>query len=130
MADRTLLITDQTMRYARESSEAVKTTVEETTRTAVYAITDAGKAIAEMNKKLVDFGQQNVKAAMDFGTQLINAATIDDVLRIQTAYIQGQTLAMMKQAETLRDLSLQVFQAAFNPFKTQALLTAQSFRSC
>jgi hypothetical protein len=130
MADGTLLITDQTVRYAREGSEAVKMTVEETMRTALHSVTDAGKAIAELNGKIFEFGQQNFNAAMDFGKQLANAGTLKDVLRIQTAYMQGQTLAMTNQMETLRDLSLKVFQAAFNPFKTQALLSAQSFRSC
>ncbi len=130
MADGTLLLTDQTVRYARQSSEAVKTTVEETTRTAVLSFTDAGKAAAELNAKMFEFGQQNFNAALDFGKQLANAGTLKDVLRIQTAYVQGQTLAMTNQMETLRDLSLKVFQAAFNPFKTQALLSAQAFRSC
>lgn len=130
MADGNLLITDQTVRYARQSSQTINHTVQENTQTAFQTFTNSSKAMAELNGKIFEFAQINFNAAVDFSKQLANAGTMKDVVRMQTAYMQGQTLAFGSQIETLRDLSMNVFRAAFEPFKAQSLLAMQQFRSC
>jgi hypothetical protein len=58
---------------------------------------------AELNKKVTDYAQQNVAAAFGFAQQLTQAKDLQDVVRIQTEFLQTQMKSLTEQAEDLSE---------------------------
>src|SRR5450631_2813027 len=69
---------------------------------------------AELNKKVTDYAQQNVATAFGFAQKLTQAKDLQDVVRIQTEFLQTQMKSLTEQA---KDLSETATKAATGPFK-------------
>jgi phasin len=68
----------------------------------------------ELNLKLMDYAQQNVGAAIGFAQNLIQAKDLQDLVRIQTEFLQTQMKSLTEQA---KDLSETATKAAAGPLK-------------
>ena len=69
---------------------------------------------AELNKKVADYAQQNVATAFGFAQQLTQAKDLQDIVRIQTEFLQTQMKSLTAQA---KDLSETATKAATGAFK-------------
>ena len=69
---------------------------------------------AELNKKMADYAQQNVGAAFEFAQKLTQAKDLQDLVRIQTEFLQTQMKSLTEQA---KDLSETATKAAAGPLK-------------
>ena len=65
----------------------------------------------ELNKKVADYAQQNVDTAFGFAQKLTQAKDLQDVVRIQTEFLQTQ---MKSLTELAKDLS--ALKSPFAPF--------------
>ena len=68
----------------------------------------------ELNKKMADYAQQNVGAAFEFAQKLTQAKDLQDLVRIQTEFLQTQMKSLTEQA---KDLSETATKAATVPLK-------------
>jgi hypothetical protein len=68
----------------------------------------------ELNKKVADYAQQNVDTAFGFAQKLTQAKDLQDVVRIQTEFLQTQMKSLTEQA---KDLSETATKAAAGPLK-------------
>ena len=69
---------------------------------------------AELNKKVADYAQQNIGAAFEFAQKLTQAKDLQDLVRIQTEFLQTQMKSLTEQA---KDLSETATKAAAGPLK-------------
>jgi len=74
---------------------------------------------AELNKKVADYAQQNVATAFGFAQQLTQAKDLQDVVRIQTEFLQTQMKSLTEQAKDLSETATKaatgVFKGPFTP---------------
>ena len=57
----------------------------------------------ELNKKVVDYAQQNVATAFGFAQKLTQAKDLQDAVRIQTEFLQTQMKSLTEQAKDLSE---------------------------
>ena len=69
---------------------------------------------AELNKKVADYAQQNVATAFGFAQKLTQSKDLQDLVRIQTEFLQAQMKSLTEQA---KDLSETATKAATGAFK-------------
>ena len=58
---------------------------------------------AEPNKKVTNYAQQNVATAFGFAQKLTQAKDLQDLVRIQTEFLQTQIQSLTEQAKELRE---------------------------
>jgi hypothetical protein len=69
----------------------------------------------ELNEKVADYAQQNVASAFGFAQQLTQAKDLQDLVRIQTEFLQTQMKSLAEQA---KDLSETATKAATGALKS------------
>src|SRR5476649_1964110 len=57
----------------------------------------------ELSKKMTDYAQQNVATAFGFAQNLIQAKDLQDLVRIQTEFLQTQMKSLTEQAKDLSE---------------------------
>src|SRR5664280_1751778 len=58
---------------------------------------------AELNKKVADYAQQNVATAFGFAQKLTQSKDLQDLVRIQTEFLQAQMKSLTEQAKDLSE---------------------------
>jgi phasin len=67
----------------------------------------------ELNKKVADYAQQNVDTAFEFAQKLTQAKDLQDVVRIQTEFLQTQMKSLTEQAKDLSETTTKATTGAF-----------------
>ena len=67
----------------------------------------------ELNKKMVDYAQQNVATAFGFAQKLTQAKDLQDLVRIQTEFLQTQMKSLTEQAKDLSETTTKATTGAF-----------------
>ena len=68
-------------------------------------------ASKELNKKVTDYAQQNVATAFEFAQKLTQAKDLQDVVRIQTEFLQTQMKSFTEQAKDLTETATGAFKS-------------------
>lgn len=55
------------------------------------------KNVADASRLTVSFAEKNMNAAFDMAQQLVQAKTMEEVVKIQTEFVQGQAQALQGQ---------------------------------
>lgn len=55
----------------------------------------------DINDKAIGYAERNVAAAFDFAQKLVRADNVQDVVRLQTEFVQAQMQALNEQANDL-----------------------------
>jgi phasin len=61
------------------------------------------QAALENTKQAVGFAEQNVKAALDHAQKLVQAKGLDEVMRLQSEFMQSQMGALQGQMKAMGD---------------------------
>ena len=67
----------------------------------------------ELNKKVTDYAQQNVATAFAFAQKLTQAKDLQDVVRIQTEFLQTQMKSFTEQAKDFTETATKTATGAF-----------------
>jgi phasin len=67
----------------------------------------------ELNKKVADYAQQNVATAFGFAQKLTQAKDLQDVVHIQTEFLQTQMESLTEQAKDLTETATKAATGAF-----------------
>ena len=70
---------------------------------------------AVLNKKVTDYAQQNVATAFGFAQKLTQAKDLQDLVRIQTEFLQTQMKSLTEQAKELRETATKAAAALKGP---------------
>jgi hypothetical protein len=75
---------------------------------------------AELNKKVADYAQQNIATAFGFAQKLTQAKDLQDLVRIQTEFLQTQMKSLTEQAKDLSETATKAaaggLKSPFAPF--------------
>ena len=97
----------QTMEQARGAMQSYLEFFQKTMSASPWAGT-------ELNKKVADYAQQNVATSFGFAQKLTQAKDLQDVVRIQTEFLQTQMKTLTEQS---KDLSETATKAATDALK-------------
>ena len=61
------------------------------------------------------FAERNMAASFEFAQKLVHAKDVEEVLKIQTDYVQGQIETLNQQVKELADLAARAASDAGNP---------------
>jgi hypothetical protein len=71
----------------------------------------------DLNKKLLDYTEENTAAALEFVQKLTRAKNWEEVARIQTEFMSTQMNSLNEQAKNIGDVYTKTVSAATNaPF--------------
>jgi phasin family protein len=99
-------VAGQTMEQAREAMENYLNFFQKSMSASPWAGT-------ELNKKVADYAQQNVDTAFEFAQKLTQAKDLQDVVRIQTEFLQTQLKSLTEQAKDLSETTTKATTGAF-----------------
>ena len=63
----------------------------------------------ELNKKVADYAQHNIATFFGFAQQLTQAKDLQDMVRIQTEFLQTQMKSLTEQAKDLSETATGAF---------------------
>jgi hypothetical protein len=89
---------EQTMEQARGAMENYLNFLQKSMSASPWAVTD-------LNKKVKSYAEQNVANASGFALKLTQAKNFQDVVRIQTEFMQTQLKALSEQAKDLGEIA-------------------------
>ena len=61
----------------------------------------ARKGARDFGEKAISFAEENISSAFEFAQKVIRAKDVDEVLKLQAAYIREQMQALTEQAKEL-----------------------------
>jgi hypothetical protein len=70
----------------------------------------------DLNRKLLSHATENVTAAVSFMQQLSQAKNLEDVIKIQTEFVENQTKYFSEQAKTVGEITKAAADAMKKPF--------------
>jgi phasin len=59
----------------------------------------------DVSKKAMSYAERNVASAFDFAQKLIHAKDIQDLVKLQTEFVQGQVQTLSEQAKDLGEIA-------------------------
>lgn len=71
--------------------------------------------VADHAKQFCAFMQRNVTATFDLGDKLIQAKDIQDALKLQSEFFQGQMQTLSDQARSMGESAVKAATGAFTP---------------
>ena len=71
--------------------------------------------IADQAKQFCNFMQRNASATFDFGDKLVQARDVQDALKLQSEFFQGQMQALTDQARSMGESAMKAATGAFTP---------------
>jgi Phasin protein len=77
----------------------------------------AGQGTVAVNRKLIDFAQQNLSSSLDLARSLACARTPMQVMHLQVTYWDARMKVLASQAEELRALSAEIVAKANEPIR-------------
>ena len=89
-------VAGQTMKQARGAMENYLEFFQKSMSASPWAGT-------ELSKKMTDYAQQNVATAFGFAQKLTQAKDLQDLVRIQTEFLQTQMKSLTEQAKDLSE---------------------------
>ena len=88
---------------ARKAFEGFIGAVQKTASGVDAAAGGAQMGVKDAGAKAVAFAEKSVTSAFDLAEKLVNAKDVQEVLALQTAYLQQQMAAVQEQAKELGD---------------------------
>lgn len=70
------------------------------------------KNVADASKMTVSFAERNMNAAFDMAQRLVQAKTVEEVVKIQTEYVQGQAQVLQAQMQEVGTKAKASFEGA------------------
>jgi phasin len=71
--------------------------------------------IGDQAKQFCDYMERNVTATFDLGDKLVQAKDVQDALKLQSDFFQGQMRALTDQAKSMGETAMKAATGIFNP---------------
>lgn len=69
----------------------------------------------EMNRQVLTFTEENVAAAFDLARQLVRAGTVDEVVKLQSAFLTGRMSALGNQMQAIGKAAVSPIEGVATP---------------
>ena len=94
---------ERSVAQARKAFEGFMGAVQKASDTIDGATGSASISTKDASKKAITFAETNVSAALDLADKLVHAKDVQEVLKLQTEYVQQQMAAIQSQAKEMGD---------------------------
>ena len=89
---------------ARKAFEKFVSTAQQT----AGSIEERGETVRagakDFNARAIAYAEKNIQASLDYAQSLLNAKDVGEVLRLHTAYVQGQMRSLAEQASEMSQI--------------------------
>ncbi len=92
---------ERSVAQARQAFEGFMGAVHKTSNMFDSSATPTFASAKDISTKAVAFAEANVNAAFDFAEKLVHAKDLQDVLKLQSEYLQSQLEAVQQQAREM-----------------------------
>jgi hypothetical protein len=104
-------------RAAREALEKGTATVEQAAREAEHGFSSAGEGFRDFNAKLMDFGQANVIAGLNFVAELARVKGPTEAFELWSRHAQEQMQRFNEQSQELGMLGQRIASTSSEPLR-------------
>jgi hypothetical protein len=102
---------------AREALEKGAATAEQAAKETERSFFSAGEGFRDFNAKLMDFGQANVKANLNFFAELAQAKAPTDAFQLWSRHVQEQLQRLTEQSQELAALGQRIASTSSEPLR-------------
>ncbi len=95
---------ERSVAQARKAFEGFMGAVQKTTGSVDAGAFTPAAGVKDVSQKAVAFAEKNVTSAFDLADKLVQAKDVQEVLALQTEYLQQQMAAIQEQARELGDV--------------------------
>jgi phasin len=108
---------DAGARTAREALEKGTATAEQVTKEAERSFSSAGEGFRDLNAKLMDFGQANMMANLNFFAELARAKGPTEAFELWSRHAQEQMQRFTEQSQELGTLGQRIASTSSEPLR-------------
>jgi len=112
--------TEKQVAQTREAYEQVKTTAEDMTNMLEDSFNTATRGTVDFNRRVIDVVRGNFDASFVFAQDMFGAKNAQEVLDIQSSYLQKQFETTSKQSKDLAEFAGDVARKTVQPFQENA----------
>lgn len=94
---------ERSVQQARQAFESFTGAIQKSSATMEEAAASASNNMKGMTEKAASFAQENMKAAFDHAEQLVKAKDPQEMLKLQSDYVQKQMAALQTQSQELSE---------------------------
>ena len=103
---------EQSVEQARKAFDGFITAAQKTAASLEGQAAAAQSGAKDMRQKAMSYAEQNVASSFDFAQKLMRAKDIEEVTRLQTAFVQEQMQLLAQQAQELGQTATRAAQQA------------------
>ncbi len=106
---------EQSVEQARQAFDSFMSVANKTVGDIEDRANAARSGAKDVSAQAVTFAQRNIASSFDFAQKLVQARSVEDVLKIQQDYIQTQMQALNEQAKAMGEAASKATQTAAKP---------------
>jgi phasin len=107
--------TEQSMEQARKAFEGFIGSAQQAVSAFQGQTVAAQSGAKEVGQKVMTFAERNVSASLDFAHRLVQAKDVNEVLKLQSEYVNAQMQNLTQQAKELAEAASQAVRESAKP---------------
>jgi phasin len=92
---------EKSMEHARKAFEDYAATAQKAVGKAESTAADAQENARAFGEKAISFAEENMAASFDYAKSMVNAKTIEDMVKIQSDFVERQIATFTQQSQDL-----------------------------
>lgn len=94
---------EKSMEHARKAFEDYVASAQKAVGALEISAADAQENVKSFGEKAIAFAEQNMASSFEYAKNMVNAKTIEDMIKIQSDFIEEQIAAFTRQSQDLAD---------------------------
>jgi len=107
--------TEQSMEQARKAFEGFIGSAQQAVSAFQGQAAVAQTGAKEVGQKVMTFAERNVSASLDFAHRLVQAKDVNEVIKLQSEYVNAQMQTLSQQAKELAEAASQAMRESTKP---------------
>lgn len=94
---------EQSMEHARKAFEDYVASAQKAVGTLESSAADAQENAKAFGERAIAFAEDNMSASFDYAKSMVNARTVEDMVKIQSDFLERQMATFAKQSQDLAE---------------------------
>ena len=96
---------DKSVEHARKAFEDYLTSAHKAVDSLETSAQDAQANVREFGEKAIAMAEENMAASFDFASRMVNAKTVEEMLKVQSDFVERQMATISEHSKTLAGLT-------------------------
>lgn len=96
---------DKSVEHARKAFEDYLTSAHKAVDSLETSAQDARENAREYGEKAIAMAEENMNASFDFASKMVNAKSVEEMLKVQSDFVERQMTTISEHSKTLAGLS-------------------------